>query len=77
MEQNTFEIIKLIIGSAGLMGIIIVLITLIFKSGKIVQKIDSMEKKIDILDKKVSDVDVRLGRVEGYLMGPTIFKEKK
>ena len=66
------EMFHLCLGSSGLIGIVLVF----FRTGKIVQKIESMDKKIDKLEDRFEKIDQRLSRVEGYLMGPQIFKQK-
>lgn len=72
MDPNTFELLKIIIGSGGFLSIFISLIILIFRTGKIVQKIEYIE--IDITDirsgiteikKDIHYIESRLSRLEG------------
>lgn len=69
--MTTIEIIQLFLGSGGLLGILF----LAFRTGKIVQKIDTLEEhcnknflemKMDIKDIKrsISSMEVQIGRLE-------------
>lgn len=60
------------------------LILLIFRTGKIVQKIENIENKIDKIENKMEKIEIslndireRIGHIEGYLMGPEIFIKKQ
>lgn len=67
MEMTAVQLINLLLGSGGLLGLLIV----IFRSGKIVQKIESMDKRLDkmdetlhSLDKGQSEIRIQLGKLE-------------
>lgn len=54
------QIFQLIVGSGGLLGILY----LIFRTGRIVEKIDSMDKKLDKSIEKLDDANNRLTKLE-------------
>lgn len=68
MEAEGYEIIKIALGSAGFLGTAIGIGVMIFKTGKIVQRIDTIEKKVDYGFKKVEErfekVDERFQKME-------------
>lgn len=71
-HMEVFEIIKLVIGSGGVLGVGI----LIFKAGSFAKEMKSMSQKIDKIDVDVCEMktdirrlDVRISHIEGYLMG--------
>lgn len=79
MQMTWFEIAQLVIGT----GFIGVLLKFAFSLGKVSQKINELSsdileiKKItSSTDSKLSSIDVRISRIEGYLMAPTVFKDK-
>lgn len=66
------EILSLCIGSGGLLGILFV----IFRTGKIVQQVETISKDTDSLKNgsseiktEIASIGSRLSRIEGYLMG--------
>lgn len=56
MDPQSFEILKLILGSAGFLGILVGLILLGFRTGRIVQKIDDIGNKIHSLSQEIKEV---------------------
>jgi hypothetical protein len=61
--MTAMEIFQLIAGSGGLVGLALIF----FRTGKIVQKIESMEKKIDKIEENSRTQGERLARIEGVL----------
>lgn len=70
--MDTFEIIKLVIGSGGILGIGI----LVFKAGGFAkgiksngEKLDAISNKLERMEISISSLDSRVSHIEGYLMG--------
>lgn len=81
-KMDFIQALQLLIGSSGLLGIII----LIFKFGGLVEKINSFQEKFESIEKKLTNIDTKLdtisadirqldarvSHIEGYLMGRDI-----
>jgi hypothetical protein len=76
MEHQTLEIAKLIIGSSGVLGIIVSAIILIYKFGRFSQKFESLEKTMNLnfteikgdlkeIKNELFHIRDRVSRVEG------------
>ena len=69
------EIVQLIIGSGGLIGVLI----LIFRTGRIVEKLDSLDRsacemKLDIkcINAKLGTIDIQIAKLETRLEERTL-----
>jgi hypothetical protein len=60
MDTQVLEITKLVVGSAGFLGIVAAMIIMVFRTGKIVQEIEDMRKKFETLDTKVHQVEEKM-----------------
>jgi hypothetical protein len=60
MDIQVLEITKLVVGSAGFLGIVAAIIIMVFRTGKIVQEIEEMSKKFQSLDHKSLKVEERM-----------------
>lgn len=58
--METTEIFQILIGSGGLLGIII----LVFRTGKIVEKVENSDKKISEIKDDIKDIKRALGNME-------------
>lgn len=74
------QIIQISLGSGGVIGIFY----LIFKMGKIVQKIETLDKKTDLISNEIKEIrkdisvtDHRISRMEGYLMYTPVYKSTR
>lgn len=68
MDQiSTLEIVKLCLGSGGLLAILGFLFLLTFRTGKIVEKIESMDKRIEKVENAIHSLDQRMTRIEAFL----------
>lgn len=79
--ESHLEIWKLAIGSAGIVGIFILVLTVSFKIGKFAKsfemvdnRFESMEKRFDKIDRRMDSIESkidnqseRLARIEGAL----------
>lgn len=77
--MSTNQVIEIILGS----GLLTTMIAVIFRTGRVVQKIDNMDQKVDKLDrrldkldqkidmigKNVQDLNTRVSRIEGHILG--------
>lgn len=54
------DIFKLIIGSGFTWGFVM----LVFRSGKVLQKIENMDKKLDLMGNELTHIGTRLTRLE-------------
>ncbi len=81
MDPQAIEAIKLIIGSAGFIGIAGAAAVVVFRTGRIIQKFESMDQKIVDLERKMTEgfkrvdeqlkaVDARFQKLEDNI--PTI-----
>lgn len=55
MDPSTVEAIKIFIGSSGLIGFFWFIITMSFKTGKLVKSVEHLGQKIESVDKKVDE----------------------
>jgi hypothetical protein len=74
--MDTVEVVKLIIGSGGVLGVVY----LIYKVGgfakeiqlgfsQINSKLDGIDKRLQRVEVIASNLDARVSHIEGYLMG--------
>ena len=57
---SLFEIIKFVLGSGGLIGVIVI----VFRFGKVFEKLESMDRKFDAIDKKFDAVEKRFDKID-------------
>ncbi|MGC1878615.1 MAG: hypothetical protein WA347_05325 [Rhabdochlamydiaceae bacterium] len=60
MDVQAFEVLKIIVGSAGFLGIGTGVMIMVFRTGKIVQKIEDMVRKFEILEDKVDKLEQKM-----------------
>ena len=58
------EVIHLLMGSGGLLGLLLI----IFRTGRIVQKVEGIERRLDKIEEHSRTQGERLARIEGVLL---------
>lgn len=62
--DNNIEIWKLAIGSAGLIGIFVMVLTISFKLGKFAKSFEIIQTNFETIEKKFDKIDARFDKIE-------------